>query len=170
MKIILFLAAGCVALTGGFALSLAQNPSPYAPVVTSAQWSRPDVNVPQGFQVRRRIDPNPASTNPTVVLRFEPIPASTLQALQQTAAANHTNLVWRESKIDGAAVFVDALQDGLPGAWHKAVRSHDDPRAFELVLPAPVGGWYNQPLRVTTSVWSRGEEVFASDTTMTLAP
>jgi hypothetical protein len=169
MKIILFLVAGCVALTGGFALSLAQNPSSPAPIVSIGAWSRPDVNVPEGFQVRRKIDKN-AHAGPSVALRFEPIPAVTIQALQQTAASNHTNLVWHPSSLDGAAVFIDALQDGLPGRWFKALRSHDDPRAFEVVLPAPIGGWYNQPLRVRTSVWSMGDEVFASDTTMTLTP
>jgi hypothetical protein len=106
MKIILFLVAGCVALTGGFALSLAQNPSSPAPIVSIGAWSRPDVNVPEGFQVRRKIDKN-AHAGPSVALRFEPIPAVTIQALQQTAASNHTNLVWHPSSLDGAAVFID---------------------------------------------------------------
>jgi hypothetical protein len=168
MKIILSLIAGCVALTGGFAISRAQNPSSF-PTTSVKSWSRPDVDVPHGFQVRRRIDAH-AAAGPSVVLRFEPIPASTLQSLQQTAALHQTTLVWHEAKLEGAAVFLDALQDGLPGTWHKAVRSQDDPQAFEVALPAPIGGWYNQPLRMSTSVWSRGEEVFASDATLTLAP
>ncbi len=169
MKIILSLLAGCVALAGGFAISLAQNPSSSAPTTSVRSWSRPDVDVPHGFQVRRRIEAH-AGAGPSVVLRFEPIPATTLAALQQMAVANHTTLVWREAKLEGAAVYLDALQDGLPGAWHKAAFTQDDPRALEVVLPAPIGGWYNQPLRMSTSVWSRGEEVFASDATLTLAP
>ena len=88
----------------------------------------------------------------------------------QTTAANGHVLEYHASSIESAAVFIDALPDGLPGRWSKAVRSSDDPRAFEVTLPCPVGGWYNQPIRVMTSVWAGGAEVVASDTTLTLTP
>jgi hypothetical protein len=172
MKILTFLVAGCVALMGGFALSLAQSSAVQPQVVGIAAWSRPDVIVPHGIQVRRQmIAPDPTtSAGPAVRLRFEPIPAATIQSLTATTAANGHLLAYHASNLDGAAVFVDALQDGLPGRWIKAVRSKDDPRAFEVTLPCPAGGWYNQPLRVMTSVWADGAEVVATDTTLTLAP
>jgi hypothetical protein len=172
MKYISFLVAGCVALMGGFALSLAQSSALGPQVVGIAAWSRPDVIAPHGIQVRRQlIAPDPNSGAGTAVrLRFEPIPAATVQSLTATTAANGHLLAYHASSIEGAAVFVDALQDGLPGRWCKAVRSKDDPRAFEVVLPCPIGGWYNQPLRVMTSVWADGAEVIASDTTLRLAP
>ncbi len=171
MKNITFLVAGCVALMGGFALSLAQSSAGQPHVVGIGAWSRPDLIVPNGIQVRRQMNVrDPITGGQTVRLRFEPIPDATIQSLIQTTAANGHLLAYHASSIDGAAVFIDALQDGLPGRWSKAVRSNDDPRALEVTLPCPVGGWYNQPIRVMTSVWADGAEVVASDTTLTLAP
>jgi hypothetical protein len=172
MKLFVILAAGA-ALVGGVAVAIAQSgPNPSSDVVSMLAWSRPSLDVPHGIQMRERVDPQTlASPNgPSVIARFEPIPLSTIQALQQTAASQQQVLAWKPRKISGAVVSIDVLSDGAPPRVFKAQPTSSDPCVFEVALPCPSGGWYNQPLRVEAFVHSDGEEIYRSSSIVTLAP
>jgi hypothetical protein len=173
MKLSVLILAGCAVLAAGAAVAIAQSgPSPASRITSMLAWSRPSMDVPHGIQMRERIDPatlaNPMG--PSLVARFEPIPAQTIQALQQWAASEQRVLAWRQHKITGAVVSIDVLGDSAPPRHYKAKPVAGDPLVYEVALPCPSGGWYNQPLRIQAHVYSGGEEIFSSDSTVTLAP
>lgn len=173
MKISVLVLAGCAVLAAGAAVAIAQSgPSPSSNITSMLAWSRPSLDVPHGIQMRERIEPGSLANpmGPSVVARFEPIPASTIQSLQQWAASEQRVLAWKQARITGAIVSIDVLGDTAPPQRYKAVATAADPRVYEVALPCPIGGWYNQPLRIEAHVEGDGETIFSSDSIVTLAP
>jgi hypothetical protein len=67
-------------------------------------------------------------------------------------------------------VAIDVLNDSEPARAYKAEATAADPRVYEVRLPCPSGGWYNQTLRIETHVLADDQEVFSSDSVVTLTP
>jgi hypothetical protein len=173
MKISVLVLAGCAVLAAGAAVAIAQSgPSPATCITSMLAWSRPSLDVPHGIQMRERIDAATLSNpmGPSVVARFEPIPAATIQSLQQWAASEQKVLAYTQRRITGARVSIDVLGDSAPPRVFRAKATAADPTVFEVALPCPAGGWYNQPLRIEARVWSDDDEIFSSDSTVTLVP
>jgi hypothetical protein len=173
MKPSILLAAAGVVLAGSLGLAIAQSgPSHAGSLLSMTTWSRPSLVVDYGIQMRECIDPCTfLNTNgPSVSVRFEPIPLATIQSLQQDAAAQQKVLAWTPRKISAAVVSIDVVNDSAPARLFKATATAADPRVFEVALASPSGGWYNQPLRIQAHVFADDEEIFSSDSTVTLAP
>ncbi|MDZ4773012.1 MAG: hypothetical protein SGI72_07735 [Planctomycetota bacterium] len=154
---------------GGLSLAYSlQQPSHTSSSAQLVAWSRPSLVVPYGLQMRYAYAPRGSQPihAADLLVRFEPIPKSTVTALQATYA----NLDYSQPPLTDARVFVDRTSDSLPGQWFRATRAGDDSSALEARMPAPVGGWFHQPLQFKTEALSGVRSLFESDTVLTLAP
>jgi hypothetical protein len=172
MKLSIVLVVASIALTGSLALAFAQTGSAQSSnLVSMSAWSRPSLVATYGIQMRERVDFSSILTHggPSVVVRFEPIPQSTVQSMQQMAASQQHVLAYTPRKISAATVSIDVVNDSAPARCFKA-KVTADPLVFEVALPTPIGGWYNQPLRMEAHVFSDDQEIFSSDSIVTLSP
>lgn len=162
------LVAGAIVAAG---LTLAyglQLPGPQAVIANHVSWSRPALVSDCGVEMRHafvRRGNQPVGTA-LLVLRFESMSPATVAAL----VAAHPNLALTRPPISGADVLVDRPNDALPGTVYRGSPSADGTGAIEVAIPAPAGGWYQQPLRFVVKVRSGDRELLTSDSLFTLAP
>ncbi len=169
MKLVLVSTLAALAGLGGFALvHAAQLPAAPASAPARIAWSNPALVVDCGVQTRYGLAPRPGhpAAQADVVVRFEPIPATTLQALRQT----HANLNCVRRPVTEAHVIVDVIGDAAPARVFRAVPSSDGSGALEARVTAPIGGWYQQPLRLGYAASSQDRVLFTSDAVVTLGP
>lgn len=131
-------------------------------------WSRPSLVVDYGVQTRYALAPRGAQTaaNADVLVRFEPIPTATIQAIQQTVS----NLNYSQPPLTRAFATVDVVNDAAPARVFYSNVAADGSGALEVRVAAPAGGWYHQPLELVYAAYSEGNELLRSEALVQFAP